>query len=93
MMSFCVMPYQFTQSDNIHLSRCTNSEWLGCERNGTPTHIINPIRSARLRTVDSFSFRYGRLEIVAKLPTGDWMWPGIKGTKRSNYEYVLSIVN
>lgn len=55
---------------------CTNDQWFGCERNGTKTHIINPIRSARVRTTDSFSFKYGRMEVIAKLPTGDWLWPG-----------------
>lgn len=55
---------------------CTNSQWFGCERQGTGTNIINPIRSARLHSVDSFSFKYGRMEVVAKLPTGDWLWPG-----------------
>lgn len=55
---------------------CTNDQWFGCERTGTKTHIINPIRSARLRTADSFSFKYGRMEVIAKLPTGDWLWPG-----------------
>ena len=39
--------------------------------------MINPIRSARLRSVKSFSFQYGRVEIKAKLPKGDWLWPAI----------------
>ncbi|XP_039748532.1 beta-1,3-glucan-binding protein-like isoform X3 [Pararge aegeria] len=56
--------------------RCTNSQWYGCERTGTPTNILNPIKSARIRTVNSFSFRYGRVEVRAKLPAGDWLWPG-----------------
>lgn len=33
--------------------------------------------SARLRSVKSFSFAYGRLEIKAKLPKGDWIWPAL----------------
>lgn len=56
--------------------RCTNDQWFGCERHGTDTNIINPVRSARLNTAESFSFIYGRLELIAKLPTGDWLWPG-----------------
>lgn len=56
--------------------RCTNDQWQGCERQGTEKHIINPVRSARINTAGSFSFKYGKLEIVAKLPTGDWLWPG-----------------
>ena len=38
--------------------------------------IINPIQSARIRTVNSFSFTYGTVEIRAKMPRGDWIWPG-----------------
>lgn len=56
--------------------RCTNPSDFGCERTGTPTNIINPIKSARLRTVQSFSFTYGRVEVRAKMPAGDWLWPG-----------------
>lgn len=49
----------------------------GCERTGTPQNILNPIRSARIRTTNSFSFKYGKVEINAKMPTGDWLWPAI----------------
>jgi beta-glucanase (GH16 family) len=30
-----------------------------------------------MRTVNSFTFQYGRVEIVAQLPKGDWLWPAI----------------
>jgi len=39
--------------------------------------IINPIQSARMRTINSFSFTYGTVEIRAKMPRGDWIWPGM----------------
>jgi beta-glucanase (GH16 family) len=26
---------------------------------------------------ESFNMRYGRVEVMAKLPKGDWIWPGI----------------
>lgn len=32
--------------------------------------VINPIQSARLRTTGTFNFKYGRLEVEAKLPRG-----------------------
>jgi beta-glucanase (GH16 family) len=35
------------------------------------------LQSARLRSVQSFDFKYGRVEIKAKLPKGDWIWPAI----------------
>lgn len=38
-------------------------------------YVQNPIQSARLRTAESFHFKYGRVEVKAKLPRGDWLWP------------------
>ncbi len=32
--------------------------------------MINPVQSARLRTTGTFTFKYGRLEVEAKLPRG-----------------------
>lgn len=48
----------------------------GCVRTGSSSHILNPIKSARIRTADSFAFKYGKLEVRAKIPSGDWLWPG-----------------
>jgi len=39
--------------------------------------INYPVVSARLRTKGSFSFLYGKVEVRAKLPGGDWTFPGI----------------
>jgi len=66
---------------NIHggtpADQCTDAGDWGCERVGSPNNIINPIRSARIRTVNSFNFKYGRVEVRARLPAGDWLWPAI----------------
>lgn len=57
---------------------CTSNAFYGCERNaGASGNVINPVRSARLRTAKSFSFKYGRVEVKAKAPRGDWLWPAI----------------
>ena len=61
----------------IPAEECTQSDFYGCERQGSPDHIINPIRSARISTVESFSFKFGTLEIRAKMPAGDWLWPAL----------------
>lgn len=58
------------------IRRCTNAQFYGCERTGTAYNILNPIKSARIRTVHSFSFQYGKVEVRAKMPSGDWLWPG-----------------
>lgn len=63
---------------------CTNPAFWGCERSGAGGNIINPVMSARLRTVNSFSFKYGKVEVRAKLPAGDWLWPAIWMLPRNN---------
>lgn len=42
----------------------------GCDRQGTADNIINPARSARVTTVNSFAFKFGIVEIRAKTPAG-----------------------
>lgn len=53
-------------------NECTQSNWFGCDRQGTPDNPINPIRSTRVDTRQSFGFVYGELEIRARAPAGDW---------------------
>ncbi|KAJ4002310.1 GH16 beta-1,3-glucan recognition protein [Lentinula boryana] len=45
--------------------------------NATAGTIINPVQSARLSTRKTASMKFGRVDVVAKIPTGDWMWPAI----------------
>ncbi|RLO07032.1 hypothetical protein DYB28_004491, partial [Aphanomyces astaci] len=54
---------------------CTSNFNHGCLQTGTGASILPPIRSATLRTEKSFSFRYGRVEVRAKVPTGKWLRP------------------
>jgi beta-glucanase (GH16 family) len=56
---------------------CTDSSNWGCDRTGSYDNIINPIRSARVSTWESFAFKYGTVEIRAKMPAGDWLWPAL----------------
>ena len=57
---------------------CTGNAFFGCERcAGCGGNVLNPIKSARIRTAESFSFTYGKVEVRAKLPRGDWLWPAI----------------
>lgn len=62
---------------HVHLDDCTYDDAENCDKQAGGDTIINPIRSARLNTLNSFTFKFGRVEFVAKLPIGDWMWPGI----------------
>ena len=57
---------------------CTGPQFYGCFRtSGAGGNYLNPIRSARIRTAESFNFKYGRVEVKAQLPKGDWIWPAI----------------
>ncbi|XP_043233950.1 beta-1,3-glucan-binding protein-like [Amphibalanus amphitrite] len=57
--------------------QCTCALSYGCSRTGSADNIINPIMSAAVRTPLSFSFTYGTVEVRAKMPAGDWIWPAI----------------
>jgi beta-glucanase (GH16 family) len=48
--------------------------------------IVLPVMSARIRTLKSFGFRYGRVEVRAQLPRGDWLWPGM-------YQVIVTLNN
>lgn len=58
---------------------CTSPVVDQCSRysNSTNSTIINPVRSARLTTAGKVSIKYGRVEIVAKMPKGDWLLPAL----------------
>jgi len=58
--------------------QCTDPQFYGCFRtSGEGGNYLNPVKSAAIRTAESFSFRYGKVEVRAKLPKGDWLWPAI----------------
>ena len=54
---------------------CTQSDNFGCLREGQ-YGIIPSVMSGRIRSFEKFSFRFGRVEVRARMPVGDWMWPG-----------------
>eukprot|EP00045_Choanoeca_perplexa_P007277 m.64580 g.64580 ORF g.64580 m.64580 type:complete len:494 (+) comp14007_c0_seq4:311-1792(+) len=39
--------------------------------------MLQPVASAKVMTRTQFDLRYGRVEITAKLPRGDWLWPAL----------------
>ncbi|EJD03316.1 concanavalin A-like lectin/glucanase [Fomitiporia mediterranea MF3/22] len=62
-----------------NLTGCTNGNLTHCSAvsNATMKSVINPVQSARLTTKYSHAIQYGRVEIRARLPRGDWIWPAI----------------
>ncbi|XP_012945130.1 beta-1,3-glucan-binding protein [Aplysia californica] len=53
---------------------CTNSDQYGCRREGK-NGILPPVMSGRINSIASM--KYGTVEIRAKIPLGDWLWPTI----------------
>jgi beta-glucanase (GH16 family) len=58
---------------------CSSKEWFNCiaVTNSTNNTIVPPVLSGRISTNLSSKIKYGRVEVVAKLPAGDWLWPAI----------------
>ncbi|KAF2691892.1 glycoside hydrolase family 16 protein [Lentithecium fluviatile CBS 122367] len=58
---------------------CTTTGIHECSirSNKTSGDIVNPVRSARLSTKGKKSITFGKVEVVAKMPQGDWLWPAI----------------
>ncbi|KAL0259453.1 hypothetical protein SLS55_005190 [Diplodia seriata] len=61
------------------LGTCTSGLWSDCvaSTNTTNGTVLPPARSARLTTKKGANIKYGRVEVKAKLPRGDWLWPAI----------------
>ncbi|KAK4938004.1 hypothetical protein LTR10_021493 [Elasticomyces elasticus] len=61
------------------LGTCTSDVWSNCivTTNTTNGTIVNPVRSGRINTKKGANLKYGRIEVVAKMPQGDWLWPAI----------------
>lgn len=65
---------------------CTSTSYYDCVAATNTTSgnssVVPPTKSGRLITRPSskhkgVSIKYGRVEVVAKLPKGDWLWPAI----------------
>jgi beta-glucanase (GH16 family) len=45
--------------------------------NTTTGTIIQPVKSGRVNSKAGATIKYGRVEVTARLPRGDWLWPAI----------------
>lgn len=64
-----------TTYGSLIVSECTSIVPAECSRRATSFNILPPVLSSRLTTKGSFSFQYGKIEIKAKFPEGDWLYP------------------
>ncbi|KIY71336.1 glycoside hydrolase family 16 protein [Cylindrobasidium torrendii FP15055 ss-10] len=58
---------------------CTSGNKTACsiKSNSKTYTVVNPVKSARLTTKGKKTIKYGKVEVRAKLPRGDWLWPAI----------------
>ncbi|KAK5947487.1 hypothetical protein PMZ80_001637 [Knufia obscura] len=71
-----------TQNSVLNLTQmgiCSSDVWSNCVAvtNTTNGTIVPPTKSGRISTKKGAKIKYGRVEVVAKLPRGDWLWPAI----------------
>ncbi|KAK4445341.1 beta-1,3-glucan-binding protein [Podospora aff. communis PSN243] len=60
---------------------CTSTNFYDCVAATNTTvgnsSIVPPVLSGRITTRPGATIKYGRIEVTAKLPAGDWLWPAI----------------
>lgn len=60
---------------------CTSKIYKNCVAATNTTSgnssIVPPTKSGRINTKNGATIKYGRVEVTAKLPEGDWLWPAI----------------
>ncbi|CAK9833822.1 Beta-1,3-glucan-binding protein 1 [Anthophora retusa] len=77
---------EFIGDGTLTLERCTgNIGTTDCKRTGLGAQILPPIISGRVNSQPSFTFLYGHVQIRAKLPRGDWIYPLITLEAREKY--------
>ncbi|KAL6430253.1 hypothetical protein ACFW04_007762 [Cataglyphis niger] len=64
-----------TTYGRLQLNKCTSTIPEECSRQALSYSILPPIISARLTTKERFVLRYGKIEIRARFPQGDWLYP------------------
>lgn len=70
-------PYSFNEAYIFTVYRCTAQvdPIQECQRHAGLKRILPPLVTTKIRSKKSFSFKFGRIEIRAKLPKGDWLFP------------------
>ncbi|XP_072947824.1 beta-1,3-glucan-binding protein-like [Epargyreus clarus] len=65
--------------------RCTGQVGTReCSRVASGADIIPPVITGKINTRKNFNFKFGRIEIRAKLPSGSWLLPELNLEPRDN---------
>ena len=74
-ISFCTSVY-FSSTHNLFSElwgHCTNGDRYGCVRHGR-NGLLPPVMSGKIKS--KHVVKYGKVTVRAKIPKGDWIWPG-----------------
>jgi len=70
-----------TKIDLLKDGTCTSTSPASCIAYTNITagnsSSVPPVLSGRINTSPGATIKYGRVEVTAKLPAGDWLWPAI----------------
>ncbi|XP_049819261.1 beta-1,3-glucan-binding protein-like [Aethina tumida] len=61
---------------NTQAAKCTGTAYA-CYRKARGQFIVPPVLSSQINTKNKFAFKYGKIEVRAKLPRGNWIYPEI----------------
>ncbi|XP_049810775.1 beta-1,3-glucan-binding protein-like isoform X2 [Schistocerca nitens] len=76
----------YIYTGKLDLPSCTSiPDGPECKKVADAWSILPPVKSAKLTTKLSFSFAYGVIEVRAKLPMGDWIFPEIWLEPKENF--------
>ncbi|XP_045450696.1 beta-1,3-glucan-binding protein-like [Melitaea cinxia] len=72
--------------ESLDLSqRCTGRVGTNeCYREAIGAQILPPIITAKITTKNTFNFKYGRIDVRARMPRGNWIFPEIQLQPRDN---------
>ncbi|XP_011306802.1 beta-1,3-glucan-binding protein 1 [Fopius arisanus] len=66
----------FIEHGSLTLPKCTAKvDTPECTRTAFGSYILPPVASGCVNTRNSFAFMYGKIDVRAKLPKGDWIYP------------------
>jgi len=72
--NFATVPYNGKMDMNELFGTCTQSARWGCSREGK-YGMLPSVMSGKVKSIPTL--RFGTVEVRARIPRGDWLWPAI----------------
>lgn len=71
--------YSLNLTESNTCTSANKSDFYCAVRSNISTQVIlPPVQSARISTkISGKAIRFGKVEVTARMPTGDWIWPAV----------------